>query len=1057
VWDSWSPDYARAPTQSAVNYDREKQQRFRRWLVSHPNPERLKDREYALSSSEFGDLGDVVMYSQKRDGCSVRAPLVALSSQNMGGGAYAWHVRQENTRAQVVSHAYEDGEKASDNAELVAPGKVGFMVNSNFRENESLSSRDLAKVVSPSQLPLAKKLVSESYSASQVRPHFTTYAMGLHTDVVRGGLKKDLSLAFELPDVVFQSSFNGGFIGADAGDAQYRGQKNLYTPIVTDPEQTVTDPFPGLNYDYHFRVAHVPTFDTLRSYHRLYRHLYRHGSDPTAYQRNATNISWNPRQGTHAGIQSETGLMPVMDRVFFYFSVDLADDGIPRIIITPLVTLWNPYNVALECRGFDIYPWMDFPYQMDWAVKKADGSFYFKTNWMSNFLTRNNEGRMLEPYFHLALTADGVGVDPMLNLRFAPGEVKLFCPSDPAPKMFHRFEGDTSPKRRILMRPASRGGFVNSGGYVVQMNWSAKMEEAFTYHIQPEDLSLSVAMIYMKEYSYPYHVTMEDLSRLNGGAPNKLMEVQVLDAAAITDGSYHVDLRVDSPIRLKSRPATMSVLETYHRTARGKLGKQASDLFYAVNPRQTDMTLLLLGSDNTGFASAPHYVSHQQETREIPGTVLPTLDGETGFYGLTNAPVTGRSYLPVFEIPRTPPMSLASLTHADLANTTYSASYQIGNSMSSPYLSRDTVARIQMTGRGRGGQTLAIMPNGFPVYDHSYLLNEALWDGYFYSSIAPVTQSQSGAGSPAVYDADAVVVKSTISEMVTDFVTSPSLHPLRNRSELLDLGGDTKGDVIAALAGDKGFLKAAQYLCLDGAFNVNSTSVPAWVAVLTSARGASFGSVKLPSGSQNEHVVGKTPLVRMDVPVGGGGDLWTGFRTLSDAQIQHLAEEIVKQVKNRGPFLSLAEFVNRRVEMSELGKTGAIQAAINLTTLNDATKYDFVETTNFPYRESYVEDSTGVATPGYLSQVDVLHGLGDTMTVRSDTFVIRSYGDSRNARGVVMARAWCEAVVRRIPEFTDASQKASTPPADWNLTNRQFGRRFRVVSFRYLHPSEISL
>jgi len=403
------------------------------------------------------------------------------------------------------------------------------------------------------------------------------------------------------------------------------------------------------------------------------------------------------------------------------------------------------------------------------------------------------------------------------------------------------------------------------------------------------------------------------------------------------------------------------------------------------------------------------------------------------------------------------PMSLASLTHADLANTTYSTSYQIGNSMSAPYLSRDAVARIQTKGRGRGGQALSIKPNGFPVYDHSYLLNESLWDRYFYSSVAPLTQIGARRGSSSVYQSDTVSTVSGVGEVIEDFVRNPSRHPLRNRRQHLYMGAASADEVIDRLSADDGFRRVAQHLMLDGAFNINSTSVPAWSAVLASARGASFSSVHLPSGSQVVDAGEKTPFPRMDYPVGGEADLWTGFRALTDVQIRELASEMVKQVKKRGPFLSLAEFINRRVEKSELGLTGAIQAAINQTTLNDATKYDFVETTNFPYAQSYVEDSTGVGTPGYLSQVDVLHGMGNFIMPRSDTFVIRGYGDSRNASGEVLARAWCEAVVQRVPELTDSTQDPSTKPADWSLVNRQFGRKFKILTFRYLHPTEISL
>jgi hypothetical protein len=54
--------------------------------------------------------------------------------------------------------------------------------------------------------------------------------------------------------------------------------------------------------------------------------------------------------------------------------------------------------------------------------------------------------------------------------------------------------------------------------------------------------------------------------------------------------------------------------------------------------------------------------------------------------------------------------------------------------------------------------------------------------------------------------------------------------------------------------------------------------------------------------------------------------------TLSDTEIDELAAAIVRQVKLRGPFLSLSEFVNRRLDPSDtaLSAKGALQAALDL-------------------------------------------------------------------------------------------------------------------------------
>ena len=46
--------------------------------------------------------------------------------------------------------------------------------------------------------------------------------------------------------------------------------------------------------------------------------------------------------------------------------------------------------------------------------------------------------------------------------------------------------------------------------------------------------------------------------------------------------------------------------------------------------------------------------------------------------------------------------------------------------------------------------------------------------------------------------------------------------------------------------------------------------------------------------------------------------------------------------------------------------------------------------------------------------------LGPVLTVRSDTFLVRAYGDAVNPlTGAVGSRAWCEAVVQRVPDYVD--------------------------------------
>jgi hypothetical protein len=55
------------------------------------------------------------------------------------------------------------------------------------------------------------------------------------------------------------------------------------------------------------------------------------------------------------------------------------------------------------------------------------------------------------------------------------------------------------------------------------------------------------------------------------------------------------------------------------------------------------------------------------------------------------------------------------------------------------------------------------------------------------------------------------------------------------------------------------------------------------------------------------------------------------------------------------------------------------------------------------------------------------------------------------------ARAWCEAVVQRVPGYVQpaADNPEIAPAALTSPENRRFGRAYKVISFRWLAPSDI--
>ena len=210
---------------------------------------------------------------------------------------------------------------------------------------------------------------------------------------------------------------------------------------------------------------------------------------------------------------------------------------------------------------------------------------------------------------------------------------------------------------------------------------------------------------------------------------------------------------------------------------------------------------------------------------------------------------------------------------------------------------------------------------------------------------------------------------------------------------------------------------------------------------------------------------------------------WEGVRYLTGPQIDRLAEEIVRQVKTRGPFLNMADFVNRRLANDETGLRGALQAAIDWDELGGATPdpdeeasingrfkrtpdlITATEVQGFDY--TFPEAATGsrwAGAPGYVIQGDLLSPLAPVLSPRSDTFRIRAYGEVHSRFGEVQGRAWCEAIVQRFPEYVKADQNLPTEPAylsdgspnpDLHSLNHRLGRRFKIVRFRWLSAEEI--
>jgi hypothetical protein len=368
----------------------------------------------------------------------------------------------------------------------------------------------------------------------------------------------------------------------------------------------------------------------------------------------------------------------------------------------------------------------------------------------------------------------------------------------------------------------------------------------------------------------------------------------------------------------------------------------------------------------------------------------------SALWGPSYEPGIGLNRVVLYHVPRRNLLSLGQLRHASFVGETLISfryqNYAIGNSYASPYFGPDQV-------------------------DPSYGLNDALWDRFFFS----------GFSSDSVPTVDA------------DF-PNPRLIPYYS-------GG--------ARPTTATYDTAAARLLVKGAFNVNSASLDAWKALLASLNQADGAT--------------DNPAFRTPHPVSGtsGADApWSGYRTLTSTQIDNLAAAIRQRVLERGPFYSMSRFVNRRLETtkSALTASGLIQDAIDsISGLNPGSLLTSINApspagTGLPYLEVVNGQPLARGAPGWLMQGDLLTPLGPVLSARSDTFLIRTYGETVNPLlastdpNYVQGRAWCEAVVQRVPEYVDTTQNPWETAAGTNAT---LGRRFVITSFRWLTPDDI--
>lgn len=418
-------------------------------------------------------------------------------------------------------------------------------------------------------------------------------------------------------------------------------------------------------------------------------------------------------------------------------------------------------------------------------------------------------------------------------------------------------------------------------------------------------------------------------------------------------------------------------------------------------------------------------------------------DRYSGYFGSSRRQSDGTLATILFHVPREPLISLGTLQHALMGRYSRHPSYITGNSYA--------IARLPLHSTAQGR-----------IFDWSYIINRDLWDSYYFSTIPQ--------GENLINDAN-TLNNTKLQEILNRERYLPNPRLSFDIPEWLNVNASmliNPDDI-----NTPGLVAALQRI--EGPFNVNSVSVNAWKAFLASNSGVQVPLFNLTNGqilseeSEENIVFFRTPVnfnngVQTNDP---NPLIWSSHRTLSYNELNDLAEAMVEEVLARGPFSSIGDFINRRLEgPDEQRQRGALQAALDKSINSRLPTGTFGEPSGsnlaIPDQETAQngdnvhspEDRVGTGGTGWLSQADLLQVLGPLLAVRSDTFTIRSYGDWINPQtDEVEARAWCEVVVQRVAEPLNNQ----SPPTIESLivAPHEMGRKFRIISFRWLEENEI--
>lgn len=983
----------RSNASTPKNYQAARSDFFDGWLVT------TLGKPHDLDVARSGFQGESRVLLEEADGPGVDAPVINIPD----GGRLGWWTDDESLKALAnLPREEPDSKGAAAAASHAAPRPAPEALPELSGFDPSAGST--AGMLTPGQLELAV----ERWPDPQGR-HFTTWSKSVLADVRNGGLKQDLSALFEqAPERITEfGKWTGS--GSESDRRAY-----LYGPAA---------------------VAMGARWNHLYAYYRLYKDVSFSGSEPRVEPKEDL-IDWHlADQLVDFGDEAGGFRYPRMTKIIYVFSYTAVKDpstANPRPYSLHLgtdvfVTLWNPFDARIHfpvnSKFFAKFSFV-LPMQFEWqlgtqAKVTASPGDINGTGWFQRSFNLPGGGRQFSM---------GPGETVVFSLKEDPSTGSTeFWPGAFYDGMNNKVvqvaNGTGSEKVSAALKPAQPS---NAGG-----GDSVPNSQYIDFWIRDV----------VKGWPY-YEHRGEILSRADAPFIKQMRAVSAAEVPSVTladvvgrkqpFGAFIMEIKT-------ARDSTVPIPAFLNSGTTRLSSKLSASLAEFANERLEYKVEPVTGFDSDIIqVTLPHHPAGPDH----------------GFIGSGRGPGTGQTHFLFSSIPTVPPTSLAQFRHAgvgDGASTLRATHWGLNSTPNAPFADQSI---------GNSYAHPLVPPNAASkgsLLDHRYLGNEVLWDKYFLSSLAPRGEAMFGTAS-------------TMNETWEGFLEGGSrLINTRFRPWLGGESPETLTRRIFASGQDSSmrndaYKRIASHLLYDGGFNINSTSVEAWRAFLSSSRLRSITRLPKAGGTSGEEITGSgTVFSRTETVLEGAVDEagsdeashYAGFRDLSGEQVGRLAEEVVAQVRERGPFLNLSEFINRRLtNETDLALSGALQSAIDRSGLNDAAASGGTTGSASPGGASMAFPkasslNTAAGNPGWLMQADILDPLGPSIVARGDTFRIRGYGESLGADGKVLARAWCESVVQRVPDYIDRSEASHLTVAKKPL-NLRWGRRFDVVSFRWL-------